>query len=107
LTPSKADAKASGRASARAGAAPGKDKREISCKLSASEAPRGGQIKVTGRGFGSTPVVRIGPVTAKIIKRGKNKVTVQVSRVSNGGEVTLKAGGKTVKCGKLRIIGKN
>ena len=100
------DAKAAGMAKGRPGKAD-EDKVEISCELQDSRAPRGGQLVLKGRGFGSTPVVRIGPRVARIIRRAKREITVQVSSLSNGGKVTLRAGGKTIACGELTIIGKD
>ena len=80
---------------------------ELRCTLEPAEAPRGGRIKVQGEAFGATPLVRIAGQVAKMLHRGTNEASVQVARDSNGGEVTLTAGGKTVGCGQLTIIGKN
>jgi hypothetical protein len=82
-------------------------KKEVSCTLQSLEAPRGGQLVLRGRGFGSTPVVRIAGQVARIIKRGETEITIQVSQLSDGGAVSLHAGGKKVDCGVLKIIGKD
>jgi hypothetical protein len=80
---------------------------EPSCKLENTESPRGGRLDVTGSGFGQAPVVRIAGKVARLLERQPEHLSVQVARDSDGGEVTVQAGGKTVSCGTLTIIGKD
>jgi hypothetical protein len=78
-----------------------------SCQLENTESPRGGRLDVTGSGFGQAPVVRIAGRVARQLERQADRLSVQVARDSDGGEVTVQAGGKTVSCGTLTIIGKD
>jgi hypothetical protein len=77
----------------------------ITCSLVANEAPRGGQLDVHGDGFGATPVVRIGGKVTRILRRNATEIRVQIPRDSDGGAVTVHAGGAVGECGSLTIIG--
>ncbi len=77
------------------------------CKLESAESPRGGRLDVTGTGFGQSPVVRIAGKVARLLERQAEHLSVQVARDSDGGEVTVQTGGKTISCGTLTIIGKD
>jgi hypothetical protein len=82
-------------------------KPELSCKLLTTEAPRGGRLEVEGQAFGKTPVVRIAGRVTRTIERSATSIAVQIHRDSDGGKVTVKAGGVEVECGTLTIIGKD
>lgn len=79
----------------------------LSCTLVTTEAPRGGRLEVKGQAFGKTPVVRIAGRVTRTIERSDTSIAVQIHRDSDGGTVTVKAGGVEVECGTLTIIGKD
>lgn len=78
-----------------------------SCKLLTPEAPRGGMLEVQGEGFGKTPLVRIAGKVTRTIERRDDRISVQIPRDSNGGEVTVQVGKARIVCGTLTIIGKD
>lgn len=77
------------------------------CMLLTRQSPRGGKVDVRGSGFGNTPVVRIANRVSKILRRGVSEISVQVPSDSDGGDVSVMAGGVTSVCGQLTIIGKD
>ena len=77
------------------------------CNLLTEEAPRGGQLEVQGQKFGDSPVVRVGAAVTRILRRERDKISVQIPRDSNGGAVTVQVAGQKQDCGSLKIIGKN
>ena len=64
-----------------------------------------GELEVTGKQFGKSPLVKIAGKVARLIDRYDETIAVQIPKNSAGGEVTVHAGGKQVVCGKLRILG--
>ena len=87
--------------------APPKGKAPPSCRLPSEEGPRGGRLVVEGAGFGRTPLVRIGDRVTRILSRLEHAVAVQIPADSDGGPVTLEAGGVRAACGWLTIVGKH
>ena len=83
-----------------------KGKSKLSCELLTKEAPRGGRLEVRGTAFGKSPLVRVGGKVARLIERRDDIIAVLIPRDSDGGNVTLHAGGEQATCGKLLIIGK-
>lgn len=83
------------------------DKGGPACKVVTEEAPRGGQLEISGQHWGRTPIVRIGDTVTRMLRREKDLIAVQIPRDSNGGAVTIQVDGKKIPCGDLKIIGKN
>jgi hypothetical protein len=79
----------------------------LSCTLAVQEAPRGGKIEISGKGFGTTPIVRIAGKVVRILRREESLLSVQVPDKSDGGAVTVTAQGVAAECGRLTVFGKN
>ena len=84
-----------------------KGEASLQCKLLTAEAPRGGELRVSGKGFGESPLVRINGKVARILSHNRAGIRVQVHKDSDGGLVTVHAAGKQAKCGTLEIMGRN
>ncbi len=77
---------------------------QLTCRLGASFAPRGGALVINGTNLNGA-VVMIGGSTAPTMSASATQVTVQVPSTSRGGGVTVSAGGQNASCGSLRITG--
>lgn len=77
---------------------------QLSCRLAAPFAPRGGAVVINGSGLNGA-VVMIGGTIAPTMSGSANQVTVQVPSSSRGGTVTVSANGQNASCGGLRITG--
>jgi hypothetical protein len=88
-------------------APPASDGPTLTCNLLGKQAPRGGKIDLEGKGFGATPVIRIGGKVVRVLQRGSNQISAQVPDDSDSGAVTITDSGSTAYCGSLEIIGKD
>ena len=78
----------------------------LGCQLATSRAPRNGYVTIRGRGWGSSPSVRVGGRAAAVVQRTDESIRFQMPGGVNGGMVEVSDGGRTARCGQIEVVGR-
>lgn len=76
----------------------------LTCRVAMHRAPAGGYVTINGRGWGSSPVVRVGGSIAAVVQTEDQRIRFEVPNDSSGGMVEVTDGQRTSNCGRLSII---